>query len=81
MPNVLTKIGADVLAVNPFASTSSATSTAEVRDARWARIADLVRASGSDLGFVIDPDGELAIVVDDRGHVLEPEELLLAWSP
>ena len=36
MPNVLAKLGAEVLAVNPFASTSSATSTAEVRDAQVA---------------------------------------------
>ena len=43
-----------------------------------ARLAELVRASGSDLGFVIDPDGELATVVDDTGHILEPGELLLA---
>ena len=43
-----------------------------------ARLAELVRVSGSDLGFVIDPDGELAVVVDDTGHVLEPEELLLS---
>ena len=42
------------------------------------RLAELVRVSGSDLGFVIDPEGELAVVVDDRGHVLEPEELLLS---
>ncbi len=34
--------------------------------------------SGSDLGFVIDPEGEFAVVVDDRGHVLQPEELLLS---
>ena len=27
---------------------------------RWPRLAELVRASGSDLGFVIDPEGELA---------------------
>ena len=58
MPNVLAKLGASVLAVNPFASTSSATSTAEVRDKQVARIAELVRVSGSDLGFVIDPEGE-----------------------
>ena len=43
-----------------------------------ARLAELVRVSGSDLGFVIDPEGELAVVVDDTGHILEPEELLLA---
>jgi len=78
MPSLLTKLGAEVLAVNPFASTSSATSTAEVRDAQVARLAELVRVSGSDLGFVIDPEGELAVVVDDRGHVLAPEELLLS---
>ena len=78
MPSLLTKLGAEVLAVNPFASTSSATSSAEVRDAQVGRLAELVRVSGSDLGFVIDPEGELAVVVDDRGHVLEPEELLLS---
>jgi mannose-1-phosphate guanylyltransferase/phosphomannomutase len=77
MPSLLTKLGAEVLAVNPFASTAAATSTAEVRDAQVARLAELVRVSGSDLGFVIDPEGELAVVVDDTGHILEPEELLL----
>ena len=76
MPNLLTKLGAEVLAVNPFASTASA--TADVRPDHFVRIADIVRASGSDLGFVIDPDGELAAVVDDTGHVLEYEELLLS---
>jgi mannose-1-phosphate guanylyltransferase/phosphomannomutase len=48
-----------------------------VRDAQTARLAELVRVSGSNLGFVIDPEGEFATVVDDRGHILEPEELLL----
>ncbi|HEU5309642.1 MAG TPA: sugar phosphate nucleotidyltransferase [Acidimicrobiia bacterium] len=78
MPSLLTKLGAEVLAVNPFASTESATATAEVRDAQVARLADLVRVSGSDVGFVIDPEGELVVVVDDSGHILEPDELLLA---
>jgi mannose-1-phosphate guanylyltransferase/phosphomannomutase len=78
MPSLLTKLGAEVLAVNPFASTESATSTAEVRDAQTARLAELVRVSGSDLGFVIDPEGELATVVDDTGRILAPDELMLA---
>ena len=76
MPNLLTKLGAEVLAVNPFASTASATQ--EYLPAQVERIAELVRASGSDAGFVIDPDGELITVVDDSGHVLEREELLLS---
>jgi mannose-1-phosphate guanylyltransferase/phosphomannomutase len=78
MPNLLTKLDAEVLAVNPFASTASATSTADTRDSQVARLAELVRVSGSDIGYVIDPEGELASVVDDTGHVLTPEELLLA---
>jgi mannose-1-phosphate guanylyltransferase/phosphomannomutase len=76
MPNLLTKLRAEVLAVNPFASTAAA--VADVGDANVARVAELVRASGSDLGFVIDPGGELSTVIDDTGHILEPEELLLA---
>ena len=76
MPNLLTKLGAEVLVVNPFASTASA--TGDVHPDRFAHVAELVRASGSDLGFVIDPDGESGVAVDDSGHVLTPEELMLA---
>jgi mannose-1-phosphate guanylyltransferase / phosphomannomutase len=76
MPNLLTKLRAEVLAVNPFASTLAATT--EFGETNVLRVAELVRASGSDLGFVVDPDGELSTVIDDTGHILEPEELLLA---
>jgi mannose-1-phosphate guanylyltransferase/phosphomannomutase len=76
MPNLLTKLGAEVLAVNPFASTASATNDA-LSD-RAERVAELVRASGSDLGFVIDPDGEAGTAVDDTGLVLSREQLMLA---
>jgi len=62
--------------VNPFASTASATS--EPAPYRLERIAELVRASGSDLGFVIDPDGEAGVAVDDTGRVLSSEQLMLA---
>ena len=38
---------------------------------------DLVRTSGSDLGFVFDPDGETATIIDDQGTALDPEQALL----
>ena len=56
LPNVLAKLGADVLGVNPFASTAAAAASAE-SDTHTARTSELVRASGSEVGFVIDPDG------------------------
>ena len=78
MPNILSKLGADVLAVNPFASTAGIMSWD--RDASTPpACASLVRASGASLGAVIDPDGEHLALVDDSGHVLSDDEALLAY--
>jgi mannose-1-phosphate guanylyltransferase/phosphomannomutase len=75
---VLAKLGADVLAVNPFASTAHAAHAGEDFDSRLARVQTLVRASGSHLGIVFDPDGETLRLVDDTGHVLTDDQCLLA---
>jgi mannose-1-phosphate guanylyltransferase/phosphomannomutase len=77
MPSVLAKIGADVLTVNPYASTATATLAVEERAARVRRLAEFVRTSGSDLGVLFDSDGETATVIDDRGRPLANDELLL----
>jgi mannose-1-phosphate guanylyltransferase / phosphomannomutase len=77
MPNILSKLGADVLAVNPFASTRGIMSWD--RDEHAASVASLVRASGASLGAVIDPDGEHLTLVDDTGRVLSDDEALLAF--
>ncbi|MDQ1446156.1 MAG: mannose-phosphate guanylyltransferase / phosphomannomutase, partial [Acidimicrobiaceae bacterium] len=74
MPNVLAKLGADVLAVNPYASTAGVATFD-----RWAaatRVGDLVRASGAHLGAVFDPDGEHVLFVDDSGHALSDDDAL-----
>ncbi len=73
MPNVLAKLGADVMAVNPFASTSSANEAVADRDERVARIGELVRGSGSDLAMVFAADGETAILLDDMGREIAAE--------
>jgi mannose-1-phosphate guanylyltransferase/phosphomannomutase len=76
MPSVLAKLGAEVLAVNPYAST--AVSAANALSAQVARIGELVRASGSHLGCVIAADGETATFVDDEGHALSHTDTMLA---
>src|SRR5579884_3532983 len=76
MPNVLAKLGADVLAVNPYASTAGTLTFNAQHHA--AQVADLVRASGAHLGAVLDPDGEHIRLVDDTGHVLSDSEALFA---
>ena len=74
MPNVLAKLGADVLAVNPYASTVGATRFD--RSEHATRVAELVRSSGANLGAVIDPDGEHVTLVDDSGSVVSDDDAL-----
>lgn len=77
LPSVLAKMGAEVLSINPFASTQGASAVEDLR-ARVARVEHLVRASGSHLGVVFDPDGETLIIIDDEGHALDHDQALLA---
>jgi mannose-1-phosphate guanylyltransferase/phosphomannomutase len=77
MPNVLSKLGADVLAVNPFTSTLGVMAFDAAEHA--ARVSALVRSSGAHLGAVVDPDGEHVTFIDDEGRVLSHDQSLLAF--
>ncbi len=76
MPNVLAKLGADVLGVNPYASTAGAMTFD--RRAHADHVAGLVLAAGAKLGAVLDPDGEHLTLIDDEGRVLDDTTALLA---
>ena len=77
MPNVLSKLGAEVLAVNPFASTKGVLGFDLAEHA--AGVGELVKASGADVGAVIDPSGEQLTLVDDTGRVLTFDQLLFTF--
>lgn len=77
MPNVLSKLGADVLALNPFASTKGMLSFE--LDEHIQEVSRLVQASGADLGAVIDPSGERLTLIDNQGRALSNEQLLFAF--
>jgi mannose-1-phosphate guanylyltransferase/phosphomannomutase len=76
MPNLLAKLDADVLVVNPYAHTPGMMSVDREANAR--RVAELVRASGAQLGAVVDADCERLVVIDDAGTVLSDDQALLA---
>jgi mannose-1-phosphate guanylyltransferase/phosphomannomutase len=76
MPSVLAKLGADVLAVNPYASTSAMADFDAASHAT--QVAALVRGAGAHLGAVLDADGEHLTLVDDSGLVLSHSQALLA---
>jgi mannose-1-phosphate guanylyltransferase/phosphomannomutase len=76
MPNLLAKLDADVLVVNPYALTSGMMLVD--LDVHARQVGDLVRASGAHLGAVVDADGERIVIIDDAGTVLSADQALLA---
>ncbi len=76
MPNLLAKLEAEVLVVNPYANTANVLTFDHQASA--ARVSELVRASGANLGAILDPGGEFVTIVDDLGHTLTHDEALLA---
>jgi mannose-1-phosphate guanylyltransferase/phosphomannomutase len=77
MPNLLSKVGADVLSINPYAQTPGMIAIDKV--VSEARVAEAVRGSGADLGAVIDPGGERLTLIDGRGRVMTDDEATLAF--
>jgi mannose-1-phosphate guanylyltransferase/phosphomannomutase len=77
MPNLLSKVGADVLSINPYAQTPGMISVD--RATSEAGVADAVRGSGADLGAVIDAGGERLTLIDGTGRVLSDDEAIMAF--
>jgi mannose-1-phosphate guanylyltransferase / phosphomannomutase len=77
MPNLLSKLKADVLSINPYAQTPGMISVDRASSAQ--RVADAVRGSGADLGAVIDAGGEHLTLVDGTGRILSDDEAMLVF--
>jgi len=75
MPNLLSKLGTEVLAVNPYVSTAGILAFDRAEHAE--QVAGLVRTSGARLGAVLDPGGEQLTLIDDTGKVLDDTSALL----
>jgi mannose-1-phosphate guanylyltransferase/phosphomannomutase len=77
MPNLLSKVGADVLSINPYAQTPGMMALDKM--VSEARVAEAVRGSGADLGAVIDAGGERLTLIDGSGRVLNEDEAITAF--
>jgi mannose-1-phosphate guanylyltransferase/phosphomannomutase len=77
MPNLLSKVKADVLSINPYAQTPGMISVDPLESA--ARVVRSVRGSGADLGAVIDAGGEHLTLVDGTGRILTNDEALMVF--
>ncbi|MGA8296016.1 MAG: sugar phosphate nucleotidyltransferase [Acidimicrobiales bacterium] len=78
MPSVLSKISAEVLAMNPMVSTVGVMGFDRLASA--SAVAEFVRSSGAILGAVLGPEGEQLTLVDDEGSVMDDGTALLVLS-
>jgi mannose-1-phosphate guanylyltransferase/phosphomannomutase len=78
-PSIVGRLGCDVLALNAFTDEHRPTLLEEDLDRLLRRLSQQVSNSGSDLGVLLEPGGEIAHIVDDRGVVVGHDRALLAF--
>jgi len=77
-PNLLSSLDVDVVALNTYHQ-ERATKAAVPNISTIRSCADIVRASGSDLGVCFSADGRRLIVVDETGIEIEFEDLFMLF--
>lgn len=78
-PALLGRLGCDVLSLNAYTDETRPVLTQEDLRTLLERVATHVRDSGSDLGVLLEPGGEVAHLVDGRGRVVPGHALLLSF--
>ncbi|MDQ3645891.1 MAG: sugar phosphate nucleotidyltransferase [Actinomycetota bacterium] len=78
-PSVLGRLGCDVLSVNAFTDEHRPVLVSDQVDKLLGKLADHVVNSGSDMGVLLEPGGEVARLVDDSGRPVSHEQALLAF--
>jgi mannose-1-phosphate guanylyltransferase/phosphomannomutase len=78
-PALLGRLGCDVLSARAFTDEHRPVLVADDLDQILEQLADHVRNSGSDMGVLLEPGGEVAHLVDDKGRILSHNRALLAF--
>ena len=78
-PSFLGRLGCDVLAVNAFTDDHRPVLSDQEFVGLLEGLTEHVRKSGSDMGVLLEPGGEIAHLVDGRGRVIPQERALLAF--
>jgi mannose-1-phosphate guanylyltransferase / phosphomannomutase len=78
-PSLMGRLGCDVLAVNAYTDENRPVLVEADLETLLGHLSEHVRKSGSDLGVLLEPGGEIAHLLDDRGRLVPPERALLAF--
>ena len=80
LPQLLNRLGIEVVAVNGIVSENIGSRSFEEFQEEQRQLAVLVPALGAQLGVIIDAGGEKIFVVDDRGRIVNDMLFLAAFT-
>jgi mannose-1-phosphate guanylyltransferase/phosphomannomutase len=80
LPQLLNRLGIEVVAVNGIVSENIGSRSFEEFQEEQRQLAVLVPALGAQLGVIIDAGGEKVFVVDDRGRIVNDMHFLAAFT-
>ena len=75
---VITRLGADVIEI--FASPDGANINAGCGATSPQALAERVIAESADAGLALDGDGDRGVLIDEKGGILDGDDILLAWA-
>lgn len=78
-PVIMGRLGSDALTVHGFTDEHRPVLVGEDMGRLRDGLSEHVRRSGSDLGVLLEPGGEIAVIVDDLGRPLDHTQALLAF--
>lgn len=78
-PSILGRLRCDVMSLNAFSDENRPVLVNEDIRRLLARLTDEVKNSGSHLGVLVEPGGEIAHLVDDRGRVIPSDKALMTF--
>jgi mannose-1-phosphate guanylyltransferase/phosphomannomutase len=76
LPRVLNRLNIETIALNAYFDDNRVRSARIERSRSLEQIADIVGTLNADLGILLDHDGETFALVDDRGRVVDGNELI-----
>jgi mannose-1-phosphate guanylyltransferase/phosphomannomutase len=75
-PQMLGRLGCDLIALNAYPDVLKTPKTVEARAALVPNLAQIVQTLGAEIGVLFEADGERMTLVDENGNVFEGDTLL-----
>lgn len=76
LPRILSRLNIDTIALNAYFDDNRVRNARHERERSLDQISDIVCTLKTDIGILLDHDGETFALVDDRGRVVDGNELI-----